>query len=161
MQFPRANQEISWPPNAAMQNAAKKVLEIGAPYLVCLMVSKVVALLVSEVPMDITSLAQVLVILAALLTLADIAVRIAASRKHSWSFSKHGTDTILCGLFAVQCLSCGKEARPNCRALHLILPFAVLVSLGGNMMRWTRRPKPQGGDAEEVELPAIGGSSVE
>ncbi|CAK9093557.1 unnamed protein product [Durusdinium trenchii] len=138
---------------------AKKVLDLGAPYLGCLIFTKVLALASSYAEMGF--LVEILLSLAAFLTLLDIAVRVAASRNRRFSPSKHGADALLFVLFTLQCFLCGrKEARPSCRALRLVLPFSVLVSVGGNMMRMTRKPKPPGtGDAEEGEITTLGGSA--
>lgn len=152
-----------------MQNFAKKVLDLGAPYLIGLTVSKVAALLAGEVYIGMESLAKIVIALALLLTSFDIVIRMAASRKQRWNFAKHGTDTILIVLFSIvfDCVSCeadGSTCR-YCRATRLMLPFAVLVSLGGNMMRFKRKQKPpaESGNADEVETATVGtaGPAVE
>ncbi|CAJ1387814.1 unnamed protein product [Effrenium voratum] len=142
-----------------MKSLAKSVLDLGAPYLGCQMFVKVAGLACIYVLSD--KLAQSLALLAALFTLLDIVIRIAASRDCKFALSKHGADLLLFLLFFLDGLLCfDAVARPSCRALRLVLPFAILVSVGGNMMRLTRKPKPPG-DLEEGEMTVVGGAAVE
>eukprot|EP00931_Biecheleriopsis_adriatica_P105856 TRINITY_DN80382_c0_g1_i1.p1 TRINITY_DN80382_c0_g1~~TRINITY_DN80382_c0_g1_i1.p1 ORF type:complete len:169 (-),score=32.76 TRINITY_DN80382_c0_g1_i1:66-542(-) len=146
------------------RNLASQVLGIGAPYIVSLIAVKVLALtLIYLAPGGTESLGDISVFAATLATSADIAVRIAASRNCGFSFSRHGADALLAVLFALQGMLCTAEVGPQkargCRALRLVLPFVVLVSVGGNMMRLNRtkrEPDAEGGRADASEKAELG-----
>mmetsp|Transcript_77999 Transcript_77999/g.137453 ORF Transcript_77999/g.137453 Transcript_77999/m.137453 type:complete len:156 (-) Transcript_77999:42-509(-) len=123
----------------AFNDTAKQVLQIGAPYIVCLIVIKLIALAaVFLMPASGAAIVEFLVLAATLATAFDIVIRMAASRRSSFLPSRHGADALLALLLAIQGFGCvGSEVR-GCKALHMVLPFVVLVSVGGNVMRMTR-----------------------
>mmetsp|Transcript_18370 Transcript_18370/g.50393 ORF Transcript_18370/g.50393 Transcript_18370/m.50393 type:complete len:137 (-) Transcript_18370:238-648(-) len=93
-------------------------------------------------------------------SLADVALRVAASRGYALSCGKHGTDLLLAAVCLAALGACGRsdEAATDgtssgggaryCQGIKLVLPFVLLVSLGGNLMRLTRAP-PGGGAQED------------
>ncbi|CAE8621338.1 unnamed protein product, partial [Polarella glacialis] len=134
--------------DAWLPGLSRAVLALGAPYVACLMATKVAGLAAALLAPPGAMLTVILGASAAA-TLADIVFRVTASRSSSCSLSRHGSDALLFVLFLVHLLVCaGGESLPsrghaNCRASRLLLPFAVLVSLGGNLMRVTRAPRSQ------------------
>uniref|UniRef100_A0A7S4RDS0 Uncharacterized protein n=1 Tax=Alexandrium monilatum TaxID=311494 RepID=A0A7S4RDS0_9DINO len=121
--------------------AARAVLEHRGAYLPTLIVLKVLASLAVLFASGTGHL--LLVLLGAVATAADIALRIAASQQHAFSLGKHGTDTLLTAVFLVDIAVCGFDVEESkvCRGLRMVLPFVVLTSVGGNLMRLTSAPR--------------------
>eukprot|EP00929_Paragymnodinium_shiwhaense_P083033 TRINITY_DN44072_c0_g1_i3.p1 TRINITY_DN44072_c0_g1~~TRINITY_DN44072_c0_g1_i3.p1 ORF type:complete len:154 (-),score=17.69 TRINITY_DN44072_c0_g1_i3:20-481(-) len=123
---------------ADVKAAARTILSYRVPYLSALILSKALALLVGVVQPGTTSWTLLLQLCVAFTT-ADIALRVAASRGWSLSLGKHGTDLLLVALLLGSLAACGGDDPQSelryCRGLKLLLPFALLVSAGGNMMR--------------------------
>ncbi|CAK0809379.1 unnamed protein product [Prorocentrum cordatum] len=85
-------------------------------------------------------------LLGALASGGDIVLRLLVSSKKVPTPGKHGVDALLCALLLVDVALCGHPgaAAPekNCRALKFVVPFATLVSIGGNLMRLDRGAPP-------------------
>mmetsp|Transcript_29088 Transcript_29088/g.76780 ORF Transcript_29088/g.76780 Transcript_29088/m.76780 type:complete len:135 (-) Transcript_29088:73-477(-) len=82
-----------------------------------------------------------LLLLVFLVTLVDLVLRLAASQSHKFSLSKHGSDVALIVAIVLETFACS-HLLGLCRALRLVLPFLLLVSAGGNLMRLGRTSKP-------------------
>merc|ERR1711920_154824 len=137
-----------------LSSTARSVLERRVPYLSCLLVLKVLALFAVFFLAPGTLGHTGIVLFCVVATVLDIVLRIAASKQHAFSCSKHGTDTLLTVLLLINFAACSTtdDAR-HCRALKMLIPFAILTSAGGNMMRLTAAPRrpPDGGDVERGE----------
>eukprot|EP00927_Polykrikos_kofoidii_P027860 TRINITY_DN24399_c0_g1_i1.p1 TRINITY_DN24399_c0_g1~~TRINITY_DN24399_c0_g1_i1.p1 ORF type:complete len:169 (+),score=18.60 TRINITY_DN24399_c0_g1_i1:103-609(+) len=120
---------------------ARAVLERRVPYFTCLIGIKVLGLWVGLAPP--TEDTRVLLLFAcAAATMADILFRVGASSRCALSISKHGTDILLVAVVMSVGASCkdigAGEVSRTCHAVRLLLPFVILVSVGGNLMRLTR-----------------------
>mmetsp|Transcript_15000 Transcript_15000/g.41912 ORF Transcript_15000/g.41912 Transcript_15000/m.41912 type:complete len:147 (-) Transcript_15000:181-621(-) len=141
----------------AVPELARAILEQRMPYLVGQIVVKAVTILaVFLVPQGPGHTVPVLACATA--AAADVALRVAASRRPRLSPGKHGADLLLVCLLLADAAACGGEASAGgkaCRALRMVVPFATLVSLGGNAMRLTARQRAPG-DAVEQDCEAVG-----
>merc|ERR1712150_133594 len=125
-------------------NIARSILEHRAPYLGVLIALKILALAAVFFGQGSGLGTGVAVMICAITTAADVALRVAASRQHSLSMSKHGTDVLLIVLLLADVVACSSPAGGEskaCHALRLVVPFVVLTSVGGNFMRLTSVPR--------------------
>merc|ERR1712129_332291 len=91
----------------------------------------------------------------------DVAFRLAVSRNKMPTAGKHGADLFLVAIMGADAAACqdtNDDGNRFCRGLRLVLPFAVLVSIGGNAMRLggsppaVRQPVEEPRDAYEQPL---------
>mmetsp|Transcript_84855 Transcript_84855/g.218598 ORF Transcript_84855/g.218598 Transcript_84855/m.218598 type:complete len:146 (+) Transcript_84855:79-516(+) len=129
---------------SSVTTAAKAILEHRAPYLGGLIGVKVLTLGAVFLLDPASSLALALVALCIGASLTDVALRIAASRSHAFALSKHGSDVLLAFVLILDAMSCSDEdggTSKLCKAMRMVVPFALLVSVGGNSMRLTSSPR--------------------
>mmetsp|Transcript_158452 Transcript_158452/g.279682 ORF Transcript_158452/g.279682 Transcript_158452/m.279682 type:complete len:143 (-) Transcript_158452:2-430(-) len=119
--------------------AAHAVLERRVPYFAVQLGLKAIVLITVFTGQS-GFIRHSLVLACAVATALDVALRIAASRNHWPSLGKHGIDCALALLlFGDLALDCGSDPDARlCTGLRLVIPFAILVSMGGNLMRLTR-----------------------
>eukprot|EP00930_Biecheleria_cincta_P054186 TRINITY_DN40147_c0_g1_i1.p1 TRINITY_DN40147_c0_g1~~TRINITY_DN40147_c0_g1_i1.p1 ORF type:complete len:152 (+),score=30.19 TRINITY_DN40147_c0_g1_i1:80-535(+) len=144
-----------------LASLAKGVLGLGATYVGSLMVIKVLSCgSIYLLPQSSRSLVNACVWASALATALDIVVRILASSSSAFSFSRHGADALLAALLVAYAFLCHESSgERSCKALRMVIPFVVLVSVGGNMMRLNRAPKEdKEAGIQELELGAVVGS---
>lgn len=121
---------------------AKAILDRPVPYLTILIALKVIALIAIFLLQGPAKSAPVLLCAAA--SAGDVVLRVLVSRSRKLSPGKHGADVLLAVLLLLEGLACSAVdavTGRGCKALRLVVPFAVLVSLGGNAMRLSR-PAP-------------------
>eukprot|EP00928_Gymnodinium_smaydae_P063749 TRINITY_DN47248_c0_g1_i1.p1 TRINITY_DN47248_c0_g1~~TRINITY_DN47248_c0_g1_i1.p1 ORF type:complete len:199 (+),score=33.48 TRINITY_DN47248_c0_g1_i1:83-598(+) len=142
---------------ADVRSVARNILEHRVPYFACLLGLKALALLASVTGWRGGGFALLLEVCAAS-CLADIVLRLASSSRRSLDCGKYGTDLFLSALLLAQAWACGAASSAGeqassgsdeislvrneryCHGLALVLPFALLVSTGGNLLRLTREP---------------------